>query len=351
MRKNMSMSDQTLNISANMVSRIFALRSVWSVMVIIVLAIAWFDPPNVIPTIQFAIMALASTTPYIMVAVFLIAFLKASGGEHTLARAFEGKELQMLIMAAIVGGLAPFCSCEVIPFIAGLIAAGAPLSAIMAFWLSSPLIDPPTFFITAASLGWSFAIAKTIFAVAIGLFGGLVVIAMTRSGLLLSPAKPGGAASQCGCGPALGTNKPVWNFWHETERLSVFKSALFQNAVFLLKWLSLAYLLEALLVHYVPAELIGSLVGGEGILPIMVSALVGAPAYLNSYVAPPLVAGLMEQGMSPGAGMAFMIAGAVSCIPAMVGVYSLVRLPVFASYVTLGLTGAMLSGVVFMWIV
>ena len=124
-----------------------------------------------------------------------------------------------------------------------------------------------------------------------------------------------------------------------------------KNTVFLIKWLALAYLLEAILVAYVPAEAIGALVGGEGILPIVISALVGAPAYLNSYVAPPLVAGLMGQGMSAGAAMAFMIAGAVSSIPAMVAVYSLVRVPVFAAYVALGFLGAVLSGVLFMAIV
>ena len=61
-------------------------------------------------------------------------------------------------------------------------------------------------------------------------------------------------------------------------------------------------------------------------------ALVGAPAYLNSYAAPALVAGLVEQGMSSGAAMAFLISGAVSCVPAMAAVWSLVKPPVFAVY-------------------
>jgi uncharacterized protein len=71
------------------------------------------------------------------------------------------------------------------------------------------------------------------------------------------------------------------------------------------------------------------------------------PAYLNSYVAPPLVAGLIEQGMSPGAGLAFMVAGAVSSIPAMAAVWSLVKPRVFAAYLGLGITGAILVGLVF----
>ena len=119
------------------------------------------------------------------------------------------------------------------------------------------------------------------------------------------------------------------------------------NGLFLLKWLALAYVLESLLVSYVPADVIAGLVGGEGVVPIAVAALVGMPAYLNSYVAPPLLAGLIEQGMSAGAAMAFMIAGAVSSIPAMAAVWSLVKPQVFAAYLGLGVSGAILSGILF----
>lgn len=98
---------------------------------------------------------------------------------------------------------------------------------------------------------------------------------------------------------------------------------------------------------YIPAEAIAGVVGGDGIMPIILAALVGAPAYLNSYAAPPLVAGLMEQGMSPGAAMSFVIAGGVSCIPAMTAVFALVKRPVFAAYVGLGFIGAVLSGLAY----
>ena len=45
--------------------------------------------------------------------------------------------------------------------------------------------------------------------------------------------------------------------------------------------------------------------------------------------------------------MTFMTAGAVSSIPAAVAVYAIVKKPVFALYVALGLTGAILSGYAF----
>ena len=38
----------------------------------------------------------------------------------------------LIILAALMGGLSPFCSCAVIPFIAGLLALGTPIAPVMA---------------------------------------------------------------------------------------------------------------------------------------------------------------------------------------------------------------------------
>jgi len=227
-----------------------------------------------------------------------------------------------------------------------LLALGAPLSAVMAFWLSSPLIDPPTLLITAGALGWPFAIGKAIVAVALGLFGGFAVKALMQGGMFTSPLRKA-PSTGCGCGAPKLDAKPVWKFWQEQSRRDHFRAEFVSNGIFLLKWLALAYVLEALLVHYVPADLIATLVGGEGVLPIAIAALVGMPAYLNSYVAPPLLAGLIDQGMSNGAAMSFMVAGAVSSIPAMLAVWSLVKPQVFATFLALGISGAIVSGVLF----
>mgnify|MGYP000311785729 FL=1 len=325
------------------------LKTPWTLIVILLAAVAVLDPANFTSVGEFALLALLSTGRYILFAVLLLAYLKATGAEVMVARAFEGRETRMIFMAAVFGGLAPFCSCEVIPFIAGLLALGAPLSAVMAFWLSSPLIDPPTLLITAGALGWPFAIGKAIVAVALGLFGGFMVRAMMRGGLFASPLRIA-PSTGCGCGTPKLDAKPVWKFWQEQPRRDHFRAEFVSNGIFLLKWLALAYVLEALLVSYVPADLIATLVGGEGVVPIAIAALVGMPAYLNSYVAPPLLAGLIEQGMSNGAAMSFMVAGAVSSIPAMLAVWSLVKPQVFATYLALGVSGAIVSGVVFQMI-
>ena len=315
----------------------------WMVTALAFAAVALWDADQFGAVGQFAAQAFAGTVPYIVFAVLLLATLRATGAERLVGAAFKGREHRMIVLAALVGGLAPFCSCEVIPFVAGLLAMGVPLSAVMAFWLASPLVDPPSTLITASTLGWDFALGKAVAAVSLGLFGGFVIAGLQRQRLFADPLKAT-PAKRCGCGPNPLDGKPVWRFWTETDRRDLFTATFWDNALFLIKWLVLAYTLEALLVHYVPASLIAGLVGGDGIGPIAVSALVGMPAYLNAYVAPPMLAGLIEQGMSQGAAMAFIIAGAVSSIPAMAAVWSLVKPQVFAAYLGLGVAGAILAG-------
>lgn len=318
----------------------------WTIVIGAPLFVLALDPANAAHIVEVAARAFLGTLPYIAFAVLLIAYLKATGAESVVGNAFKGREVRMIFLAALFGGLAPFCSCEVIPFIAGLLAVGAPLSAVMAFWLSSPLIDPPTLFITAGALGWPFAIGKAAAAVSLGLFGGFAIKTMIARGLFTDPVRPT-SVKGCGCGPSPFKGKPVWRFWTEDTRRDSFRAALLANGLFLVKWLALAYVLEALLITYVPASLIAGLVGGDGVLPIATAAVVGMPAYLNSYVAPPLLAGLMDQGMGAGAAMAFMVAGAVSSVPAMAAVWSLVKPGVFATYLGLGLAGAILAGILF----
>lgn len=318
----------------------------WGFSVLIIALLALFDPAQFWPTLVFAAKALAGTAPFIAFAVLAVAWLKATGAETLLAGAFTGNPARMVVMAALLGGLSPFCSCEVIPFIAALLAVGVPLAPVMAFWLASPLMDPAMFAITSGTLGFDFALAKTVAAISLGAAGGFVVMLLGRTVLFNDPLRERPSAGGC-CGvkqPFQG--KPVWRFWGESARRETFTTTALENGLFLFKWLTLAYLLEALMLHYIPAEWIGSILGGTGVGPILLAGLVGAPAYLNGYAAVPLVDALMTQGMGQGAAMTFMIAGGVSCIPAAIAVWALVKPKIFVAYMTLAMTGAIIAGLV-----
>ncbi len=323
----------------------------WAAIPLGFIVIAVLAPTEVSGVAGKMMQSFLSTLPFILFAVFATAYLRAASAEGLAGKAFTGNPVRMVVFAAVVGGLSPFCSCEVIPFIAALLAMGAPLSAVMAFWLASPLMDPAMFAITAGALGTDFAIGKTIAAVSIGLMGGFGVMMLARTPVFADPLRPDGmaarrASSCCGTKSPF-REKPVWAFWNEAPRRAEFISTFRENVLFLGKWLLLAYLLEAVMIRWVPADWIGGALGGDGPGTILLAAVLGAPAYLNGYAAAPLAAGLIEQGMNPGAAMSFLIAGGVTCIPAAVAVYSLVRLRVFAAYIGFATFGAVLAGLGF----
>jgi uncharacterized membrane protein YraQ (UPF0718 family) len=253
----------------------------------------------------------------------------------------------MVLVAALIGALSPFCSCGVIPLVAALLAMGVPLAAVMAFWLASPIMDPSMFLLTAATLGAPFAVAKTVAAIGLGLLGGYGVMAGQRLGLFADPLRAGVSASGCGTSQATAGGPVHWAVWSEPGRRIKFGREAAASLAFLAKWLILAFLLESVMLAYVPADLIASAVGGDGVMPVIAAALVGVPAYFNGYAALPLVSGLIESGMVPGAGMAFLVAGGVSCIPAAVAVFALVRVPVFAAYLAFALVGSVAAGLAY----
>jgi uncharacterized membrane protein YraQ (UPF0718 family) len=106
----------------------------------------------------------------------------------------------------------------------------------------------------------------------------------------------------------------------------------------------LAYVLEALIILYVPQEWIVSALGADQPFVIVVAALLGVPVYTSNLAAMPLVGGLLAQGMSPAAALAFLIAGPTTTLPAMAAVSGLVTRRVFFLYVGFALFGAIVAG-------
>jgi hypothetical protein len=323
------------------------LDRVWIAVIAIFAVLALAAPGQARESAHFTVLALVGVAPWLVLSIGIAAYAAATDADNLIARAFQGRQAMMIMTAAIFGGLSPFCSCGVIPLIAALLAMGVPLAPVMAFWLASPVMDPAMFSLTVGALGLNFAIAKTLAAVGLGLMGGFGVLALSQGGWLSDPLRAGVGNGGCGGAKVRNPQAPVWVFWREPARRAKFYGGAQRNALFLGKWLTLAFLLESLMIAYLPADLVASVVGGSGFGPIVLATLVGVPAYLNGYAALPLVSGLIEQGMAPGAGLAFLVAGGVSSIPAAIAVWALTKKEVFALYIAFAFVGSMLAGFLF----
>ncbi len=341
------MADVSSAPQPNLFQQIWNRHRVWLACAATLLFTAVFSPSQAVDSINFAAASLLHTGPFLILSVVIAAWATATGADNLIARAFVGSPVMIILFAALAGGLSPFCSCGVIPLIAALLAMGVPLSAVMAFWLASPVMDPSMFVLTTGVLGFEFAMAKTLAAIGLGIAGGMIVHLLAGSHALDAPLRDGIGNGGCG-GAKIRAPKPVvWRFWMDAERRGKFAKEALKSANFLAKWLSFAFVLESLMLAYIPAETITSVLGGAGVGPIALATIVGVPAYLNGYAALPLVGGLMDQGMAPGAGLAFLVAGGVTSLPAAIAVWALVRPRVFGLYIAISLTGAFLIGLLF----
>ncbi len=136
----------------------------------------------------------------------------------------------------------------------------------------------------------------------------------------------------CGCSDAT-----------DTFRQRLIKETLSATAM-VVKFMALAFFLEALIILYVPQEWITAALGQKNPMAIATAAVLGVPTYTSSLTALPMISGLLTQGMNPAAALAFLIAGPITTLPAMAAVWPLVARRVFVLYVSFALVGAIILG-------
>ncbi|MGB3683781.1 MAG: permease [Rubrobacteraceae bacterium] len=301
-----------------------------------------FAPAQALESFGFTLGSLWSIAGFLLFSVSFAAYARASAADQLTAKVFAtGGVVTVVFAASAFGVLSPFCSCGVVPIVAALLAGGAPLFAVMAFWMSSPLMDPEMFLLTTGELGAGFAGARLVAAFGMGLVAGYATWALQRRGMLENPLK---AYDSCRTGSVEEPDALVWAFWREPDRRATFGREFRRTGFFLAKWLTLAFVLESLMVSYVPAKAVGGLLGSGSWLSVPLAVAVGVPTYLNGYAAIPTVGGLMDLGMSGGAALAFMTAGGVTSIPAAMAVFAVVKRRVFGWYLALALAGSVLAG-------
>lgn len=165
-----------------------------------------------------------------------------------------------------------------------------------------------------------------------------------------SPKAREAVATCSSCGETKVTEPPV-----ETKQNAGSKSFLirlltetWKATILVIKFMSLAFLLTAIIKLYIPQEWITSLLGGKNLTTIFTAALIGIPFYTSSLAALPLVGGLLTQGMNPAAALAFLIAGPTTTLPAMAAVWGLTTRRIFIIYLSFSLVGALVMGYIYL---
>lgn len=289
-----------------------------------------------------------SILPYFLLSVAVSAWAQATSFSRRITAVFERHERFAVPAATVVGSTVPLCACSVIPLIAALLAAGAPLGPVMAFLISAPLMSPAIFLITTGTLGISYAVARLLSALALGAAAGYLVSFLTARNLLRDQLRASALPRASCCeipksqnGDGVAARRVGNTFWSEARRVSLFLG----------KWLLVAFFLQALIEHYVDPAWIRAILGEGNALAIPLATALGIPLYISGVAGMPFIQGLVSNGMAPGAALAFLVAGPVTSISAMIAVQALVRPRVFAIYLGCGVGGSLVAGYAFQFVI
>jgi hypothetical protein len=295
--------------------------------------------------------------PFYLAGVLFAAFIKTFKWDRRVRASLVRYDRAAILVAVGAGLISPLCSCGILPVVLSLSAAGVPLPPVLALLITSPLMSPDAFLITVGQLGWTWALWKLAAAALVGLAGGFGALWLVRRGVL-----DGTSFRVEKMYDAPGKVRPGFEdivnagcFAHEGEggvvdRESRFRFFLdrFRDMAFLVgKFLIPALLLQAAMTYYLPTNIVEPLLGRESALSVLFATLIAIPLPLPQVAAPALIKSLLAAGMSPGAGMAMLVGGPVTSIPALSALAGVYDRRAFALYVGLGVTAALAAGFLF----
>ncbi|MEM6657218.1 MAG: permease [Pseudomonadota bacterium] len=323
----------------------------WGISFVVLTGVGFAWPDHIASATKFVLWGLIDVAPIVIPGIAVAAWIIASGADSRIAGAFEGKTFRTVVAASLIGAITPVCGVTVLPLMAGLLAAGVPLAPIMAFWLSSPVTDPAMLATTAATLGPGFAIGKTLAAIGLGLFGGAITGFFAGAHWAKFALRDTGLArrmSAARCGKDLSFDPWIWR---SDVRRQSFKTQARATTRMILICLIPAFTAEYALNATLTPGALAAHVGEDKWWAIPAAVFVGAPAYIDGYAALPLTRALIENGMSRGAAMAFLVSGGVVSIWGAMAIAPVLKLKPFLLYLLLAILGSLGAGYVFEWIV
>jgi len=221
-----------------------------------------------------------------------------------------------LVLAALFGMASPLCTYGTVPVVLELLRAGVPVAPLATFLATSSLMNPQLFVITWGGLGPKMALGRVAAVLVFGLLFGAILYFLPRSWSVL---------------PVLTDDrksKARRNF-----TLRDFLKRCWRTLEFIGFYVLLGVLLGAIVEVLVPGRWIFAIFGSGGWAQILLASLLGVPLYACGGGTIPLVSSFLEQGMAPGAALAFLVAGPATRIAPLMALGTILRPLVVTAYV------------------
>ncbi|MGI9458290.1 MAG: permease [Aeoliella sp.] len=234
-----------------------------------------------------------------------------------------------VLKAVALGVPLPLCSCGVIPMAVGLHRQRASRGATVGFLISTPQTGVDSILVSAAMLGWPFALFKVIAALATGVVGGGITNLLDGDNAAL----------------------PVVASSHDTDNSCRSLSAMARHTLEILHsiwgWLVIGVVVSALISTYVPDTAFVSLAAYGGLAAMGVALGISLPLYVCATASVPIAAALVASGLPTGAALVFLMAGPATNLATIGAVHRTLGSRSLVVYLTTIIAGSVLAGLLF----
>lgn len=260
-----------------------------------------------------------------LVASFIHIFLK----QQTILNHLGKPGILSILKSVLFGIPLPLCSCGVLPPATTLYRSGASRGSVIAFLIATPTTGIDSILATYGLLGGIFMFFRLITTFVIGLFAGLIVD-------IFSKEKKTG-------------EKTISNsslYCSDSTIIGGLRYAFFELYGSIAKWIFWGVLIGGIISYLVPERIVSQYLG-KGYLSYLLMVLIGVPLYVCATGSIPVAVSLIAKGMSPGAGLVFLIAGPATNAVTMLFVVKTIGKKSFVIYIFSIIAGAILAGLMF----
>lgn len=263
---------------------------------------------------------LVEIVPFFVLAVFVSAFLKATVKPSLFLR-FLSKRHSAPIFTALLGAVAPMCSCSMLPFANFINSYSKSYGPVIAFLITAPTLSPVILLLTYGLFGLDVSIYRFLGSLAYAL---LVAYAV---GYFFK--KP----------PTLQM-KMKENF---SKRSALLEGLREQLPV--VKYLLIGIAIASLIKTFTPAWLTASLSKTPLAYPLI--SLVAVPIYVCSGEGVVLGRAMVDVGFTTGQAITFMLGSSGVCLPTIFALFSFLPKKVVFAYSAGWFTFSILTGLAY----
>ncbi len=244
---------------------------------------------------------LLEMSPYLLFGFFIAGVLNLIIPREKIYKHLSGNKIGSIVKASLFGVPLPLCSCGVIPVAAYLRKEGAGKGSTVSFLSSTPTTGVDSILATYSLLGPLFAIIRPVAAFFAGILSG------SLTGILEKKQNEGNIKPE-------GNSCNICNIEgpHSHSFLEKIKNVFQYGFIELIddagKWILIGVVAGGIIGFIIPGDFIEQYLSNP-LLAYPIMLLISIPMYICATGSIPIAAALIIKGMTPGAGLIFLIAG------------------------------------------